>query len=47
MALNRFHVVSPLALVAFSACKSPFVQQQALLVVQLSMVLLNQALRLS
>ena len=26
MALNRFHVVSPLALVAFSACRSPYVQ---------------------
>ena len=24
MALNRFHVVSPLALVAFSACRSPY-----------------------
>ena len=26
MALNRFHVVSPLALVAFSACRSPYIQ---------------------
>ena len=26
MALNRFHVVSPLALVAFSACRSPYSQ---------------------
>ena len=26
MALNRFHVVSPIALMAFSACRSPFVQ---------------------
>ena len=24
MALNRFHVVSPLALIAFSACRSPY-----------------------
>ena len=24
MALNRFHVISPLALVAFSACRSPY-----------------------
>ena len=26
MVLNRFHVVSPLALVAFSACRSPYIQ---------------------
>ena len=26
MALNRFHVVSPIALMAFSACRSPYVQ---------------------
>ena len=25
MALNRFHIVSPLALMAFSACRSPYV----------------------
>ena len=24
MALNRFHVVSPIALMAFSACRSPY-----------------------
>ncbi|MDA9672865.1 hypothetical protein N9U01_00480 [Paracoccaceae bacterium] len=24
MALNRFHIVSPLALMAFSACRSPY-----------------------
>ncbi len=28
MSVNRFHVVSPLALVAFSACRSPYVQVQ-------------------
>ena len=26
MSLNRFHVVSPIALIAFSACRSPYVQ---------------------
>ena len=26
MAFNRFHVVSPLALIAFSACRSPYIQ---------------------
>ena len=29
MAFNRFYVISPLALVAFSACRSPFVSQNA------------------
>ena len=24
MALNRFHIVSPIALMAFSACRSPY-----------------------
>ena len=29
MAFNRFYVISPLALVAVSACRSPFVSQNA------------------